>query len=129
MSGEARVTITGNVGSEPELKFLESGRAVASFSVANTPRVKDAQGEWADGETIWFRVTLWGNLAEAVIEDVQKGSRVIVDGRLTQRSYKTKDGEQRVSLEISADTVGTIPKHMKINAKGDFRDENNPWPS
>ncbi len=124
MSGEGRITVTGNVGSEPELKFLESGRAVASFSVANTPRVKDSSGNWGDGETIWFRVTLWGRLAEAAVEDVQKGKRVIVDGRLTQRSYTTKEGEQRTSLEITADEVGVIPKLPKV-AGGQAEDS--PW--
>jgi single-strand DNA-binding protein len=124
VSGEGRITVTGNVGSEPELKFLESGRAVASFSVANTPRVKDSSGNWGDGETIWFRVTLWGRLAEAAVEDVQKGKRVIVDGRLTQRSYTTKEGEQRTSLEITADEVGVIPKLAKV-AGGQAEDS--PW--
>jgi single-strand DNA-binding protein len=124
VSGEGRITVTGNVGSEPELKFLESGRAVASFSVANTPRVKDSSGNWGDGETIWFRVTLWGRLAEAAVEDVQKGKRVIVDGRLTQRSYTTKEGEQRTSLEITADEVGVIPKLPKV-AGGQAEDS--PW--
>jgi single-strand DNA-binding protein len=124
VSGEGRITVTGNVGSEPELKFLESGRAVASFSVANTPRVKDSSGNWGDGETIWFRVTLWGRLAEAAVEDVQKGKRVIVDGRLTQRSYTTKEGEQRTSLEITADEIGVIPKLPKV-AGGQAEDS--PW--
>jgi single-strand DNA-binding protein len=126
MSGEGRITVTGNVGSEPEIKFLDSGRAVCSFSVANTPRVKDPQGNWGDGETIWFRVTLWGRLAEAAVEDVQKGKRVIVDGRLTQRSYTTKEGEQRTSLEITADEIGVIPKLPKV--AGQAQAEENPWP-
>ena len=114
------------MGSEPELKFLESGRAVASFSVANTPRVKDSSGNWGDGETIWFRVTLWGRLAEAAIEDVQKGKRVIVDGRLSQRSYTTKEGEQRTSLEITADEVGVIPKLPKVAGQAS-QSEDSPW--
>src|SRR6188768_2343129 len=110
MAGEATVTVIGNCGGDPELRFTSQGTAVASFSLANTPRVKDAKGEWADGETLWMRVTAWNKQAEAITEGVRKGQKVIVVGRLQQKSYQTKEGETRTSLEITADEIGVVPR-------------------
>lgn len=110
MAGEATVTVVGHVGGDPELRFTSSGTAVASFSLANTPRTKGTNGEWGDGETMWLRVTAWNKQAEAVAEEVRKGQKVIVVGRLAQKSYKTKDGEDRTSLELTADEVGVVPR-------------------
>jgi single-strand DNA-binding protein len=101
---EARMTLTGNLGSDPEIRFLDSGRAVTSFSVCNTPRIKK-NDEWQDGEPMWVRVTAWGKVAEDVVENLKKGMRVHVDGPLSQRSYETKEGEKRTSLELTADEV------------------------
>jgi len=110
MAGEATVTVIGHCGGDPELRFTSSGTAVASFSLANTPRIKSANGEWGDGETLWLRVTAWNKQAEAVAEEVRKGQKLIVVGRLQQKSYKTKDGEDRTSLELTADEVGVVPR-------------------
>jgi len=102
---EPTVTIVGNCVSEPELRFLPSGVAVANLTVAVTPRVKDGQ-DWKDGETMWFRLACWRQLAESVAESVTKGTRVIASGRLSTRSYETKSGEKRTDMELQVDSIG-----------------------
>jgi len=102
---EPTVTIVGNCVSEPELRFLPSGVAVANLTVAVTPRVKDGQ-DWKDGETMWFRLACWRQLAESVAESITKGTRVIASGRLSTRSYETKSGEKRTDMEIQVDSIG-----------------------
>lgn len=102
---EPTVTIVGNCVSEPELRFLPSGVAVANLTVAVTPRVKDGQ-DWKDGETMWFRLACWRQLAESVAESITKGTRVIASGRLSTRSYETKSGEKRTDMELQVDSIG-----------------------
>jgi len=102
---EPTVTIVGNCVNEVDLKFLPSGIAVANLTVAVTPRVKDGDG-WKDGETMWFRLACWRQLAESVAESIVKGTRVIAIGRLSCRSYETKSGEKRTDMEIQVDSIG-----------------------
>lgn len=102
---EPTITIVGNCVKEPELRFLPSGAAVCNLTVAVTPRVKDGEN-WKDGETMWFRLACWRQLAESVAESVVKGTRVIASGRLSCRSYETKAGEKRTDLELQVDSIG-----------------------
>lgn len=104
MSGEPIITVVGNVTADPELRFTPAGKAVAGFTVASTPRVKDGD-QWVDGETTWLRCSAWEQLAENVAESIQKGVRVIVQGALSSRSYE-KDGQTRTSLELRVDAIG-----------------------
>lgn len=107
MYNEPIITIVGNVGSEPELRFTPSGAAVCNFSVAVTPRRKNQQTqEWEDGEPTWYRVNAWRSLAENLAESIMKGSRVIVVGRLENRKYESREGGTGYSLEITADACG-----------------------
>lgn len=105
MSGETVLTIVGNVVNDPELRFTASGAAVAKFRIASTPRTFDRQtNEWKDGETLFLAVNCWRQLGENVAESVHKGMRVVVQGRLVQRSWE-KDGEPRTAMEIDAEEV------------------------
>lgn len=104
MAGEVTLTVVGSI-TEPSLRFSPDGKAIASFSLATTPRVKDGDN-WVDGETTWFRVSAFGPMAENVAESFAKGDRVIVQGRMKTRSYKTDAGEERSGLEIAADEIG-----------------------
>jgi len=98
-------SIVGNLTEDPELRYTPSGAPVANFRVAVTPRVKDGDG-WKDGETSFFQVTAWRSLAENVAESLTKGARVMVYGRLTQRSWETPEGEKRSVVEVQAEEVG-----------------------
>lgn len=104
MSGEPILTVIGNVTADPELRFTPSGKPVANFTLASTPRTKQGD-EWVDGETTWLRCAAWDALAENVAESIQKGVRVIVQGALSSRSYE-KDGQTRTSLELRVDAIG-----------------------
>ncbi len=107
MAGETVITLVGNLVDDPELRFTPSGAAVASFRVASTPRTYDRQsGEWKDGESLFLTCSVWRQAAENVAESLQKGMRVIVQGRLKQRSYETREGEKRTVFEVDADEVG-----------------------
>ncbi|HEX5405247.1 MAG TPA: single-stranded DNA-binding protein [Pseudonocardiaceae bacterium] len=107
MSGETVVHITGNLTADPELRFTGNGTAVANFTVASTPRTLDRQsGEWKDGEALFLRCTAWRQMAENVAESLSRGARVVVEGRLRQRSYETKDGERRTVVELDVDEIG-----------------------
>ena len=107
MAGDTTITIIGNCVAEPELRFTPSGAAVANFTVASTPRTFDKQSnEWKDGETLFMRCSVWREAAEHVAESLQRGSRVIVTGRLKSRSYDTKEGEKRTVVELEVDEVG-----------------------
>jgi single-strand DNA-binding protein len=106
MTGEPLVTLVGQLGADPELKFLPSGVPVCNFSLASTPRVKDGDS-WTDGETMWVRCAVWRELAENVAESsLVKGTRVIVQGRLKVRSFETDAGEKRTSIEMDVDAIG-----------------------
>jgi single-strand DNA-binding protein len=107
MAGETVITVIGNLTTDPELRFTPNGAAVASFTVASTPRTFDRQSnEWKDGDTLFLRCTVWRQAAENVAESLHKGTRVIVQGRLKQRSFETREGEKRTVVELEADEVG-----------------------
>jgi single-strand DNA-binding protein len=107
MSGDTPITIVGNLVDDPELRFTPAGAAVANFRLASTPRHLDkTTNEWKDGDSLFLTVNVWRQQAENVAETLQRGMRVIVNGRLRQRSYETKEGEKRTVYEIEADDVG-----------------------
>ena len=107
MAGDTNITVVGNLTDDPELRFTPSGAAVAKFRVASTPRFLDkASGEWKDGEPLFLSCTVWRQAAENVAESLQRGSRVIVSGRLRMRSYETKEGEKRTVIELEVDEIG-----------------------
>jgi single-strand DNA-binding protein len=107
MAGETTITIIGNLVDDPDLRFTPSGAAVASFRIASTPRTFDRQtNEWKDGESLFLTCSVWRQAAENVAESLQRGTRVIVQGRLKQRSYETREGEKRTVYEIDVDEVG-----------------------
>ncbi|MDF3285170.1 single-stranded DNA-binding protein [Gordonia sp. L191] len=107
MAGETVITVVGNLTAEPELRFTPSGAAVASFTVASTPRTFDRQSnEWKDGEALFLRCSIWREAAENVTESLTKGTRVIVQGRLKQRSYETREGEKRTVVELDVEEIG-----------------------
>ncbi|MDQ5975639.1 MAG: single-strand DNA-binding protein [Actinomycetota bacterium] len=117
-AGDVNVTIVGNLTGDPELRFTPSGAAVASFTVASTPRVLDkATNEWKDGEALFMRCSVWRQYAENVAESLTKGMRVVVTGRLKQRSYETREGEKRTVVEMEVDEVGPSLKYAtaKVN--------------
>ncbi|MGK5533124.1 single-stranded DNA-binding protein [Streptomyces sp. URMC 129] len=107
MAGETVITVVGNLVDDPELRFTPSGAAVAKFRVASTPRVFDRQtSEWRDGESLFLTCSVWRQAAENVAESLTKGTRVIVQGRLKQRSYEDRDGVKRTVFELEVDEVG-----------------------
>lgn len=107
MAGETVITVVGNLTADPELRFTPSGAAVASFTVASTPRTFDRQtSEWKDGDTLFLRCSIWREAAENVAESLTKGTRVVVQGRLVQRSFETREGEKRTVVEMQVDEVG-----------------------
>ncbi|HIW29877.1 MAG TPA: single-stranded DNA-binding protein [Candidatus Luteococcus avicola] len=107
MAGETPITLIGNLTADPELRFTPSGAAVASFTVASTPRTFDRQSnEWRDGEAMFLNCSVWRQAAEHVAESLTKGMRVIVNGRLKSRSYETREGEKRTVFEVEVDEVG-----------------------
>jgi len=112
------ITVVGNVTGDPELRFTPSGAAVANWTVAHTPRRFDRQAnEWKDQETVFLRCSVWRDAAENVAESLQRGTRVVVTGTLTSRSYETKDGEKRTSFEVEVDEVGPSLRYAtaKVN--------------
>src|SRR6266705_6623725 len=116
MAGETVITVVGNLTADPELRFTPSGAAVASFTVASTPRTFDKQtNEWKDGEALFLRCSAWRQMAENVAESLQRGYRVIVQGRLVQRSFETREGEKRTVYEVEVDEVG--PSLRNASAK------------
>lgn len=118
MAGETIMTVIGNLTADPELRFTASGAAVANFTVASTPRTFDrATGEWKDGEALFLRCNIWRQPAENVAESLTRGARVIVSGRLKQRSFETKEGEKRTVIELEVDEIGPSLRYAtaKIN--------------
>ena len=107
MAGDTVITVVGNLTGDPELRFTPSGAAVANFTVASTPRSFDKQSnEWKDSDTLFMRCSVWREAAENVAESLTKGMRVLVQGRLVQRSYETREGEKRTVVELQVDEVG-----------------------
>ena len=118
MAGETVITVIGNLTGDPELRFTPSGAAVASFTVASTPRTLDkATNEWKDGEALFLRCNIWREAAENVAESLTRGSRVIASGRLKQRSFETREGEKRTVVELEVDEIGPSLKYAtaKVN--------------
>ena len=115
-AGDTQITIIGNLVDDPELRFTPAGQPVARFRVASTPRFRDqASGEWKDGDSLFLTCNVWRQAAENVAESLQRGMRVIVSGRLRQRSYETKEGEKRTVYEVEVDDVG--PSLRNASAK------------
>ncbi|MFI5593507.1 single-stranded DNA-binding protein [Amycolatopsis sp. NPDC051758] len=118
MAGDTVITVIGNLTSDPELRFTPAGAAVANFTVASTPRMLDKQsGEWKDGEALFLRCNIWRQAAENVAESLTRGARVVVQGRLKQRSFETKEGEKRTVVELEVDEIGPSLRYAtaKVN--------------
>ena len=118
MAGDTTITVVGNLTADPELRFTPSGAAVANFTVASTPRIFDRQSsEWKDGEALFLRCNIWREAAENVAESLTRGSRVIVTGRLKQRSFETREGEKRTVFEVEVDEIGPSLRYAtaKVN--------------
>src|SRR5690242_11925496 len=124
MAGETVITVVGNLTDDPELRFTPSGAAVAKFRIASTPRTLDREsGQWKDGEPLFLACNIWRDAAEHVAESLQRGSRVIVQGRLRQRSYETREGEKRTVYELEVDEIGpslryATAKVQRMNRSG-----------
>jgi single-strand DNA-binding protein len=118
VAGDTTLTVVGNLTADPELRFIPSGAAVANFTVASTPRIYYRQsGEWKDGEALFLRCSIWREAAENVAESLTRGARVIVTGRLKQRSFETREGEKRTVLELEVDEIGPSLRYAtaKVN--------------
>ena len=119
----AQITIQGNIGKEPEIKFA-GDLAIAKFSVAETPRTKNkTTGQWEDGETMWFNVVFFGSQAEAIVDNYAKGETVLVIGKLRQSTYTDKMGVAKSSMEVVGETIAKVARAMK----GKPREEVAPW--
>src|SRR5438094_4878455 len=118
MAGDTVITIVGNLTADPELRFTPSGAAVASFTIASTPRTFDRNtNEWKDGEALFLRCSIWRQAAENVAESLQRGMRVVAQGRLQQRSFETREGEKRTVVEMQVDEIGPSLRYAtaKVN--------------
>jgi single-strand DNA-binding protein len=118
MAGETVITVVGNLTADPELRFTPSGAAVASFTIASTPRTFDRNSnEWKDGEALFLRCSIWRQAAENVAESLTRGMRVVATGRLKQRSFETREGEKRTVIELDVDEVGPSLRYAsaKVN--------------
>jgi single-strand DNA-binding protein len=118
MAGDTIITVVGNLTADPELRFTPSGAAVANFTVASTPRMFDRQtNEWKDGEALFMRCNVWRQAAENVAESLTRGARVVVTGRLKQRSFETREGEKRTVIELEVDEIGPSLRYAtaKVN--------------
>ncbi len=124
MAGDTIITVVGNLTADPELRFTASGAAVANFTVASTPRTLDrTSGEWKDGEALFLRCNIWRQAAENVTESLTRGSRVIVTGRLKQRSFETKEGEKRTVIELEVDEIGPSLRYATAKVNKTARQE------
>ena len=121
--GDTPITIAGNLVADPELRFTPSGAAVANFRIASTPRTFNREtNQWEDGEALFLTCNVWRQAAENVAESLSKGMRVIVTGRLKQRSYQTKEGEQRTVFEVEVDEVGPSLKYASASVSRNPRE-------
>ena len=121
----AQITVQGNIGKDPEIKF-SGDLAITKFSLAETPRTKNkATGQWEDGETIWFNVVVFGSQAETVVDSYAKGDTVLIIGKFRQSNYKDKNGEEKTSLEINAESIAKVARSSK--RKPAPREEVAPW--
>ncbi|WP_076465547.1 single-stranded DNA-binding protein [Actinomyces mediterranea] len=118
MAGETVITIVGNLTADPELRFTQSGATVVDFTVASTPRTYDRNaGEWRDGDTLFMRCSAWRDMADNIAESLRKGMRVIVQGRLTQRSFEDRNGQQRTVVEMQVDEAGPSLRRAKATVE------------
>lgn len=125
MNGDTTVTVIGNLTAAPELRFTQGGHAVANFTVASTPRTFNRQtGEWEDGPALFLRCNLWRKAAENVAESLTKGSRVIVAGRLRQRTFETREGDKRTVIELEVDEIGPSLRYATPSITKQARTEN-----
>jgi len=135
MTGETTITVVGNLTADPDLRFTSTGAAVLDFTVASTPRVYDREsGEWRDDRTLFLRCNLWRQAAENAARSLTKGTRVIVQGRLKQRSFETKEGDKRTVVELDVDAIGpelryASAKVSKVGRDGGAAADDDPWPS
>ena len=127
MASENQITIVGNLTDDPELRYTPNGAAVVNFSVAVTPRIRDEGGAWKDGDTSFFRVNAWRTLAENAAESLTRGARVLVVGRLRQRSWETPEGERRSVVEIEADELGPSLKWATAKVEKQGRSGGGDW--
>jgi single-strand DNA-binding protein len=140
VAGETVITVIGNLTGDPELRFTPAGHAVATFTVASTPRTFDRQSqEWKDGDTLFLRCSVWREQAENVAESLRRGTRVVVSGRLKQRSFETKEGERRTVVELDTDEVAPSLRYASAQitraqrssgyreSGGGSRQESDPW--
>ena len=126
MAGDTVITVIGNLTGDPELRFTPNGAAVANFTIASTPRNFDrASGEWKEGETLFLRASVWREAAENVAETLKKGMRVIAQGRLKSRSYETKEGERRTSMELEIEEIGPSLRFASANVSRNQRSSGN----
>ncbi|GAA1281412.1 MULTISPECIES: single-stranded DNA-binding protein [Brachybacterium] len=117
MANDTVITVVGNLTADPELRFTQSGIAVASFTIASTPRTFDRQSnEWKDGEALFLRCSIWRDAAENVAESLEKGSRVVAQGRLKQRSFTDREGNNRTSIELDVDEIGPSLRYATAKA-------------
>ena len=115
MANETITTIVGNLTADPELRFTPNGVAVANFTVASTPRTFDRQsGQWRDGDALFMRCAIWRDAAEHVAESLTRGNRVVVQGRLRQRSFETRDGDKRTVVELDVDEIGPSLRYATV---------------
>jgi single-strand DNA-binding protein len=125
MAGDTVITVIGNLTSDPELRWTPSGAAVATFTIASTPRTLDRQSqEWKDGDALFLRCSVWRQAAENAAESLTRGSRVMAQGRLKQRSFETKEGEKRTVVELDVDEIGPSLRYAtatvsKVTRSGD----------
>jgi single-strand DNA-binding protein len=135
MTGEPIITVVGNLAADPHLRFTPAGVAVLDFTVASTPRVYDREsGEWRDDDTLFLRCSLWRQAAQNAAESLSKGTRVIMQGRLKQRSFETKEGDKRTVVELDVDAIGpelhyASAKVNKINRGGGTTADDVLWQS
>jgi single-strand DNA-binding protein len=137
MAGETLITIVGNLVADPEIRYTPQGVAVANFTVASTSRTFNKQdNRWVDGDTVFMRCSIWRGAAENAAESLRKGTRVIVTGRLVSRTYETREGEKRTTMELQADDIGASVKLATVTVNKATRrsesgggDTGDPWAS
>lgn len=125
---DTSITIVGNLTADPELRFTQGGASVANFTIASTPRTFDrASGEWKDGDPLFLRATAWKGIAENVADSLTKGQRVIATGKLKQRSFETREGEKRTSIELEVEEIGPSLRFTQGKSQRTAAPANDPW--
>jgi single-strand DNA-binding protein len=132
MAGEPTITVVGNLTADPDLRHTSAGVAVLDFTVASTPRIYDREsGEWKDDDTLFLRCSVWRQAAENAAQSLTKGTRVIVHGRLRQRSFETKEGDKRTVVELDVDAIGPELRYAsaKVSRGGGATADDGSWQS